>query len=73
MAAGSANSSPVPSRERVRRGRMEVTFPDAFNAIDERCPTKGGKRECRDQEEVSDVSGFLVAASLEESSYSIVF
>ena len=67
------NSSLMHSRERVRRGHMEVTFSDAFNAIDERCPTRGEKGECRDQEEVSDVSEFLVVAPLEESSYSIVF
>ena len=72
MAAGSANSSPVPSCERVRRGCMEVTFSDAFNAIDERCPTRGEEGECRDQE-VSDIYRFLVAASLEESSHSIIF
>ena len=73
MAAGSSNPSPVPSRERVRRGRMEVTFSDAFNVNDERCSTSWEEGQWRDQEEVLDVSGIHVAATLEESSHSIVF
>ena len=63
MAAGSSNPFPVPSREHVRHGHMEVTFSDAFNVIDERCPTRWEEGQRRYQEEVSDVSGFHVADS----------
>ena len=73
MAAGSSNPSPVPNHERIRRGCMKVILSDVSNVNDEKSPMRWEEGQCKGKEEVSDVSGFLVAATLEKSSHSIIF